>query len=319
MRRYLLPVVFFALSANVFGQSRFDVLADDPNFATFMGQIGIGLETDFSLRTEVPVTLQFHYDFNTKPVEVDASFMVSFLGDRKGSFYPDNLTDNEYQNYNSFEAGGVYNFFDKTELKSIRVVVGRSTKTKVNYTLKTEYYVRRDGHVRKRFGVRAGLYRYAQSITDYDAYQQSLNFADGTKLPDADNPWTEKPSDNDHFYFTAERHLATYLGLCYHRSYGMVLDNGPKGKRYARANVSIFADAFIDVASDVQKIGYQGQLYDLKEATSGVDLNNMGFRVGAKRADAIMFYSLEVGMRPQYLKTQFYAQLLIGYSFNRHF
>ena len=318
MRRYLFTLGFIATTTSLFAQTDKDVLKDDPNYAQFMGQIGFGIESDFTYRSEFPISIDFHYDFEKSPIEVDASFLVGVLGDRKNSFYPDNLSDNEFQNFNSFEMGGVYNFFDKTEAKSIRVVVGRSTRTTASGTYKTEYYVRKKGMVRKRFGVRTGFYRYAQSITDYDAVGQSINFSDGTTFPDADHTWNGKPSDNDHYFFTAERHLSAYVGMCYHRSYGLTLDAGQYGKKYSRANVFIYADMFVDLASDIQKLSYQGKLYDLTEATAGVDLNTIGFRLGAKKVDPIIFYSFEVGLKPQYLKSQFYGQFLIGCSLNRN-
>lgn len=302
----------------MFAQSEATVQYDDPNYAEFMAQIGLGLETDFTYRTEVPLSIDFHYDLENLPIELDLSFMASVFSERKRSFYPDNLSDNEYQPFNSFEMGGVYNFFDKTEEKSIRVLLRRFRRTKFNGTQTTEYYTMSNGLVRKRFGVRTGIYRYAQSITDYDSVDRSIEFADGTSFPDAENAWSGGLTEDEKFYFTAERHLAAYFGLCYHRSYAIQIDAGQFGEKRAMANVFIYADMFLDVASDIQKISYNGELYDLTEATSGVDLKNIGFRLGAKKVDPVIFYSFEAGLKPQYFEPQFYLQFLIGYSFNKN-
>lgn len=319
MRRYFLPVLLFFSACSLFGQSQDDGTLDDPNFAKFMGQIGLGVETDFSHRTEVPITIGLHYDFTKLPFEIEAAFNVSVFGDRKNDLYAYNQSDNEYQNFNSFDAGVVYNFFDKTEEKSVRVVVHRSSKEGPTVTTKTERSVHVAGMVRDRFGIRAGIYRYAQSITDYDAIDQSIVFADGTTFPDAENPWQGAISDGDRFFYTAERHLSTYLGFVFHRSFGRAINHTTYGKRRNMSNRFIYADVLIDLASDIQKLSYQGQLYDLHEATSGVDLSPIGFRIGMKNTDGIIFYKLEFGMRPQYFQKDIYALLSVGYSFNKNF
>ncbi len=319
MKRYLFALVCVVISINVFAQSDQNLLTNDPDFAQFTAQIGIGLETNFSHRTEVPISIGFHYDFENAPIELDASFLLSVFGDRKSSFYPDNLSDNPFQNFNSFDAGATYNFIDNTTVKYIKVIVGRKSKSKSWGEEVTVYTTERKGLVRQRFGVRAGLYRYAQSITDYDAIDRSIKFPDGTTFPHADNAWSGQLTDNEKFFFTAERHLAAYLGLSYHRSHSIAIDAGQSGERRSAFSTFIYADLFLDLASDIQKLGYQGKLYDLTTATSGVDLNTLGCRLGVKRVGGLLFYGFEAGLKPQYLKTQFYGQFMVGYSFNRNF
>jgi hypothetical protein len=181
------------------------------------------------------------------------------------------------------------------------------------------YSVFSEGLVRKRLGIRGGVMRYAQSITDYDSDGQSIVFPDGTTFPDAENPWNEKPSTDDNYYFTGERHLSGYIGLQFHRSSGLVLDFEQYGTKDSKVNFFLYADMLINLASDIEKLSFEGQLYDLNNATSGVSLNNIGFRVGAKRVRRNLFYSVEFGMRPQYFKADIYTQLLVGYSFNGNF
>jgi len=81
----------------------YEFVDDDPNFAQFMGQLAVGFETDFSFRSEVPVGLYFHYDFSAIPVELDASGIFSILSERQRGFYRDNLSDNEFQRYSTFQ------------------------------------------------------------------------------------------------------------------------------------------------------------------------------------------------------------------------
>jgi len=293
---------------------------DDPNYAQFMLQLGFGLETDFQFRSEVPLSAELRYDMEKIPFEFEVSIMRSAFSERGRSFYPDNLSDNEFQAYSNFEIGGVYNFFDRSTTEPMRVTVEKKWRRRsTGKDELTEYYVMVDGTVRRRWGVRWGVFRYAQSITDYDADGQSIVFPDGTTFPDADNPWEEKPSTDDRYYFTAERHLVGYLGMVFHCSKGLVLDIEDHGLRDSEVNVFLYADALFSVASDIQKLSFGGNLYDLNDATSGVDLNNLGFRVGAKRVESKIFYSLEFGLRPQYFDSKIYTQVLLGYSFNRNF
>jgi hypothetical protein len=112
--------------------------------------------------------------------------------------------------------------------------------------------------------------------------------------------------------------LVGYLGMVFHSSKGLVLDVENHGRRDTEVNLFFYADMLLSVASDIQKLSFGGNLYDLNDATSGVDLNDMGFRVGAKRVDSSIFYSVEFGMRPQYFDTKIYTQFLFGYSFNKN-
>lgn len=293
---------------------------DDPNYARFMAQIGIGLETDFHFRTEVPLSAEVRYETKEIPFEFEVSILGSFIGDRRGTFYPNNLSENEFQPYSNFEFGGVFNFSDHSNVEPLLVTIDKKRRRRSSGREElTEYYVVMDGTVRRRWGARWGMFRYAQSITDYDAVGQTIEFPDGTTFPDADNPWEEKPSTDDNYYFTAERHLVGYLGMAFHSSKGLALDVQNHGRRDTEVNLFFYADLLLSVASDIQKLSFGGNLYDLNDATSGVDLNNMGFRVGAKRVDTAIFYSVELGMRPQYFDTKIYTQFLIGYSINRDF
>ena len=301
----------------------YEFVEDQPDFARFMGQIAIGGETDFSFRSEVPVGIYLHYDLKKIPLEFDAGGIISLLSERQRTIYPENLSDNEFQRYSTVQGGITFNFIDHYVKKFVKVtykVKAFYTGSIGNETLSSNSYsVWREGLVRKRLGIRGGVMRYAQSITDYDSDGQSIVFPDGTTFPDADNPWDEKPTTGDNYYFTAERHLSGYIGLQFHRSTGLELDFKGYGVKDAKINFFLYADMLFNLASDIEKLSFEGQLYDLNDATSGVSLNNLGFRAGVKRLRRNVFYSIEFGMRPQYFEADIYTQILVGYSFNGNF
>jgi hypothetical protein len=162
------------------------------------------------------------------------------------------------------------------------------------------------------------VYRFAQSLIAFDAVNQSIGFSNGTAFPDPETPWDRQPSTDDKFFFTAERHLAAYIGLVFHSSTGLTINTGGYGKRDNIINLFIYADLLMNLDSDIQKLGYQEQLYDLNEAESGVDFNDRGFRIGAKLVDAWYFVAIELGQRPHYFQSQYYTQFSLGYSFNRN-
>jgi hypothetical protein len=121
------------------------------------------------------------------PVELDASCAMSLFSKRKNNFYGRSLSDNEFQPYSNFEMGGVYNFSDRSQRELIEVKYDSKTRFGFSSDVRTDYYVSVKGDVRRRWGIRSGLFRYAQSITDYDADGKSIEFADGTTFLDAEN------------------------------------------------------------------------------------------------------------------------------------
>ncbi|MCH2215112.1 MAG: hypothetical protein MK086_08085 [Flavobacteriales bacterium] len=320
LKLFLFQLFWIGTSISIYSQPLFVKEEDDPDFAQFMLQVGFGLETDFNFRTEVPIYLRGYYDFENKPFALELNLIGSVFSERKNFLFRDNLSDNEYQSYSNVEAGFIYNFSTKTSAEQVGVVYDRKSKYShiLDSWFSTEYRVYPTAQVKRRWGLRLGGFRYAQSITDYDAVGKSIEFSDGTTFPDAENAWEEKPTTDDNFFFTAERHFAAYFGIIFQKSFGTILDVKGYGIRNGKSNFFIYLDGFLNIASDVQKLSFQGQLWDLNDATGGVNLNNSGFRLGMKKVGSKVFISAEVGIRPQYLDAKFYSQFLMGYSFNKN-
>ncbi|MFT6354931.1 MAG: hypothetical protein ACJAXD_001923 [Cryomorphaceae bacterium] len=108
------------------------IVDDDPNYAQFMAHLSVGLETDFQFRTEVPLRAGVRYELEEKPWAFETSIIVSLFGDRKNSFYPDNLSQNEFQAYSNFEIGGAYNFSDRSSVEPIAVTIEKKWRRRAS-------------------------------------------------------------------------------------------------------------------------------------------------------------------------------------------
>lgn len=316
-------IVLFLITSLRFIAQEDSVIFNDPNYSNTMIQVYFGFDTDFKLerksvdypeRANITYNIQGSHYFSNIPLELSVLYSGDLLNNLKDSYYL-NYSENELYKFNILDIGVTYNFIDNMVDELVEVNIGSKTNFSNNTrTVLVGFY---DGTTRKRMGVHIGMFRYTQSITLGYADGEQVVFIDGTKLP-TDESLDIGVTESYPLFYTTERHLSTYVGLAYHRNNAMKVKLADGRKRYNMKNLIIYGDVLIDVFSDIQKLGYNGELYDFTTATSGVNQTKIGFRLGVKRDFSPKhgaIWAAEVGKRPQYFGDHCYFQFGIGYAF----
>jgi hypothetical protein len=303
-----LLAMFCMVSVYCASQVQYEKNYDSATDHNAMAQVSILGETDGNFRSLLYLKLRGFYDLSGQNLELSGSHTFGIVDERNPekntNFFQ--LNSNEFQKSNITQCGLTYNFVDETETKDIEVKLARGRNT--------EYVTYIPGQMRDRWGARVGIYRYAQSLALIDAPFERLEFEEGLVLPIDSLPLARDPFG----YSFGQRHAAMYLGAAFHRSSALFVSTEKYGNKGARKDLIIYFDAIINLASDIESVAYEGQVYETRNI-SNLAKSSVGFRMGANwwvgsKGGYGMVNDFEIGMRPSYFGSNFYVQLSIGFG-----